>query len=51
MNNSAVTDNEGAIRAKLNIDYDDFQLKVELALPSRGVTVLFGHSGCGKPLV
>lgn len=48
MNNSAVTDNEGVIRAKLNIDYDDFQLKVELALPSRGVTVLFGHSGCGK---
>ncbi|ALR18881.1 molybdenum ABC transporter ATPase [Vibrio natriegens NBRC 15636 = ATCC 14048 = DSM 759] len=34
--------------AKLNINYENFQLKAELDLPSRGVTVLFGHSGCGK---
>lgn len=42
------TENEGSISAKLNINYEDFQLKAELDLPSRGVTVLFGHSGCGK---
>lgn len=40
--------NKGAISAKLNINYEDFQLKADLELPSRGVTVLFGHSGCGK---
>lgn len=43
-----ITENEGLISAKLNINYEDFQLKAELNLPSRGVTVLFGHSGCGK---
>ncbi|WP_329353083.1 molybdenum ABC transporter ATP-binding protein [Vibrio natriegens] len=43
-----ITENEGSISAKLNINYEDFQLKAELDLPSRGVTVLFGHSGCGK---
>jgi molybdate transport system ATP-binding protein len=43
-----ITENEASIRAKLNINYEDFQLKAELDLPSRGVTVLFGHSGCGK---
>ncbi|WMN88929.1 molybdenum ABC transporter ATP-binding protein [Vibrio parahaemolyticus] len=42
------TENEASISAKLNINYEDFQLKAELDLPSRGVTVLFGHSGCGK---
>ncbi|MFN1549275.1 molybdenum ABC transporter ATP-binding protein [Vibrio natriegens] len=42
------TENKASIRAKLNINYEDFQLKAELDLPSRGVTVLFGHSGCGK---
>ncbi len=41
-------ENQGAISAKLNIVYDDFQLQANLVLPSRGVTVLFGHSGCGK---
>ena len=42
------TENEASISAKLNINYEDFKLKAELDLPSRGVTVLFGHSGCGK---
>lgn len=42
------TENKASISAKLNINYEDFQLKAELDLPSRGVTVLFGHSGCGK---
>ncbi|ANQ15591.1 molybdenum ABC transporter ATP-binding protein [Vibrio natriegens] len=42
------TENEASISAKLNINYENFQLKAELDLPSRGVTVLFGHSGCGK---
>lgn len=48
MFNPTVSGNEGVISARLNIAYDDFQLKANLELPSRGVTVLFGHSGCGK---
>ena len=28
--------------------YDDFVLDVDLALPAKGVTVLYGHSGSGK---
>ncbi len=39
---------QAAISAKLNIVYDDFQLQANLVLPGQGVTVLFGHSGCGK---
>ncbi|EKM96639.1 molybdenum transport protein ModC [Stutzerimonas degradans] len=37
-----------AIRACLRVDYADFRLDVDLALPGRGVTALFGHSGSGK---
>ena len=36
------------IRARLRRDFGDFDLKVDLTLPGRGVTVLFGASGCGK---
>jgi len=36
------------ITAKLSIRYDDFTLDADLTLPSRGITVFFGHSGCGK---
>lgn len=36
------------IRATFRIDRGDFLLDVDLALPSRGVTALFGHSGSGK---
>ncbi|MBE3666702.1 molybdenum ABC transporter ATP-binding protein [Vibrio navarrensis] len=48
MFNPTVSGSEGVITARLNIAYDDFQLQANLELPSRGVTVLFGHSGCGK---
>ena len=36
------------IRARLRRDFGDFDLEVDLTLPGRGVTVLFGASGCGK---
>jgi molybdate transport system ATP-binding protein len=36
------------IRARFRIARKDFSLDVDLTLPGRGVTVLFGHSGAGK---
>ncbi len=36
------------IHARLQLAREDFTLDVELALPARGVTALFGASGCGK---
>lgn len=36
------------IRARLRIDRGDFMLDVDLHLPQRGVSALFGHSGSGK---
>lgn len=36
------------IRAKFRIDRGEFVLDVDLALPGRGVSALFGHSGSGK---
>jgi len=36
------------IEARFKLDYPGFSLDVDLALPSRGVTALFGHSGSGK---
>jgi molybdate transport system ATP-binding protein len=36
------------IRARLRRDFGAFDLAVDLELPGRGVTVLFGASGCGK---
>ena len=36
------------IRARLRRDFGDFDLEVDLTLPGRGVSVLFGASGCGK---
>lgn len=39
------------IRATFGIDRGDFQLDVDLTLPSQGVTALFGHSGSGKTTV
>ena len=36
------------IRARLRIERRDFKLEVDLTLPGRGVTGLFGHSGSGK---
>ena len=37
-----------AIQARFQLRYPDFTLKVDLELPGRGVTALFGHSGSGK---
>jgi len=36
------------IRARFRIDRHDFRLDVDLTLPGRGITALFGHSGSGK---
>jgi len=37
-----------AINARFKLDWPGFTLDVDLALPGRGVTALFGHSGSGK---
>src|SRR5690606_17636402 len=39
------------IAARFRIDRGDFVLDVDLKLPSRGVTALFGPSGAGKTTV
>lgn len=36
------------IKAKFRVDWPCFTLDVDLVLPGRGVTALFGHSGSGK---
>lgn len=36
------------IQARFQQAFPDFQLDVDLQLPARGVTALFGHSGSGK---
>jgi len=37
-----------SIEARFRLDYPGFDLDVDLTLPSRGVTALFGYSGSGK---
>ena len=37
-----------AIQARFQVIWPEFTLDVDLNLPSRGVTALFGHSGSGK---
>jgi molybdate transport system ATP-binding protein len=37
-----------AIRTRVRIVRDGFELDVDLSLPGRGVSALFGHSGSGK---
>lgn len=37
-----------SIQARINLHYPGFSLDVDLALPGRGVSALFGHSGSGK---
>ena len=37
-----------SIRAQFQLSYPGFSLDVDLDLPGRGVTALFGQSGCGK---
>lgn len=39
------------LSAKFQLNYGTFNLDVDLALPTRGVIALFGHSGCGKTTV
>ncbi len=36
------------IHARFRLDYPGFSLDVDLDLPGRGVTAVFGHSGSGK---
>ena len=36
------------LQIDIELDYRDFTLAVDLALPARGVSVLFGRSGSGK---
>ncbi|WP_223595507.1 molybdenum ABC transporter ATP-binding protein [Pseudomonas sp. A-R-19] len=36
------------IQMRLKLDYPGFALDVDLQLPGRGVTALYGHSGSGK---
>lgn len=52
INNSAISTNMQArpspIHARFHTDFGNFSLNVNLELPSRGVTALFGHSGSGK---
>ena len=36
------------IQARFRLDWPGFELDVDLDLPARGVTALFGQSGCGK---
>ena len=38
----------GSIHARFNLAFVDFALDVDIELPGRGVTALFGHSGSGK---
>ncbi len=40
--------NDPSVQARVLLEYPDFRLDVDLALPDAGVTVLFGHSGSGK---
>ncbi|SEB89834.1 molybdate transport system ATP-binding protein [Pseudomonas saponiphila] len=37
-----------SLHIKLRLDYQDFDLDLDLQLPGRGVTALYGHSGSGK---
>ena len=42
------TSDEEGIEAHFQLGWPGFALDVDLSLPGRGVTALFGHSGCGK---
>jgi molybdate transport system ATP-binding protein len=37
-----------SIEARFKLDYPGFSLDVDLVIPSRGITAIFGHSGSGK---
>ena len=36
------------IDARFQLDWPGFRLDVDVQLPAKGVTALFGHSGSGK---
>jgi len=42
---------EEGIHARFRVAYPGFELNVDLKLPGRGVTALFGHSGSGKTTI
>ena len=39
------------LRARLRLDRGAFRLDVDLDLPQRGISALFGHSGSGKTTI
>ena len=43
-----MTQTRPGIHARFNLGFKDFSLNVDLEMPGRGVTALFGHSGSGK---
>lgn len=45
---AAVAADAVGIEARFRVDYPDFALDVDLRLPGRGVSALYGHSGSGK---
>ncbi|MDO6805239.1 ATP-binding cassette domain-containing protein, partial [Wenyingzhuangia sp. 1_MG-2023] len=45
---SAATQVQDDLRVRCHLQRPDFTLDVDLTLPGRGVSVLFGHSGSGK---
>ena len=36
------------INVRLQLSYSDFALDLDLQLPGKGITALYGHSGSGK---
>ncbi len=40
--------NTNTLNARFHLSYAEFALDVDVTLPDRGVSVLFGHSGSGK---
>ncbi len=45
---AAPTTSDDRILARFSVNYPGFSLNVDLNLPGRGITILFGHSGSGK---
>jgi molybdate transport system ATP-binding protein len=45
---AAPTPDTQAVQARFRVEWPGFVLEVDLSLPGRGVTALFGHSGSGK---
>ncbi len=43
--------NDDGIQANFRLDFPGFRLDMDLRLPGRGVSALFGHSGSGKTTV